>query len=119
TVLAEAHATIDHELTASPMELDSHEEKTFLDELSEKFGRSLYQLVECQRPFNTIVNDEKARSFYDQRVDFSLETKHTRIIMEIDGKQHQESIQKALDEKRDQFLRLNNWEVVRIPTSDI
>jgi ATP-dependent DNA helicase RecQ len=35
------------------------------------------------------------------------------------GKQHQESKQKSLDEKRDYFLRRNKWEVVRIPASEV
>lgn len=115
--LARAHATIDHELTTFRAELDSAEERNFIEALSRKLGPSTYQLVECQRPFSSIVRSDEAKSFFDQRVDFSLETKDVKIVLEIDGKQHQEPKQKMLDERRDQFLRASKWEVVRIPAS--
>ena len=119
SVLAQAHATLDPRSGSLPLEFDSSEEKEFLEALSREVGKSVYQLLEWQRPFHTIVGEEKARSFYDQRVDFSLETKNTRMILEIDGKQHDESKQKALDEQRDQFLKINNWEIIRVPASDV
>ncbi len=119
TVLARAHAALDSKLATPPEELGSPEEREFLNALSQKLGPSVYQLIECQRPFSTMVHEEEARRFYDQRVDFTIETANTRIILEIDGKQHQEPTQRALDQKRDQFLKANNWEVVRIPASDV
>ncbi|MCK4436010.1 RecQ family ATP-dependent DNA helicase, partial [Candidatus Bathyarchaeota archaeon] len=53
--------------------------------------------------------------FYDQRVDFSLETRNNRIIIEIDGEQHLEEKQLRLDKQRQGYLEKNNWNVIRIP----
>jgi ATP-dependent DNA helicase RecQ len=119
TVLAQAHSAIDPEFATPPEKMDSPEEKSFLDVLSRKLGPSILQLVECQRPFNTIAGAEEETIFHDQRVDFALETGDSKFILEIDGAQHQESKQRMLDEKRDRFLRQNKWEVIRIPASDV
>jgi ATP-dependent DNA helicase RecQ len=117
--LARAHAALDPHFGAFQKDMDSTEEHDFFEALSRNYGPSIYQLIECQRPFSSIVQADDAKVFFDQRVDFSLETKGTKIILEIDGMQHQEPNQKALDEKRDQFLKANNWEVVRIPARDV
>jgi len=118
-VLAQAHTAIDHQLTEPPVETNSLEEKKFIEALAQKLGPSVYQLFEFQRPFHTLVETEEAEGFYDQRVDFSLETKDTRLVVEIDGKQHEEEPQRTLDERRDRFLKKSNWEVVRISASDV
>ena len=57
--------------------------------------------------------------FYAQRVDFSLETNNTKIVIEIDGDQHLEEKQKALDLDRQAALEKNNWTVLRIPARNI
>jgi ATP-dependent DNA helicase RecQ len=118
-VLAQAHVAVDHQCTSPPAVMDSSEEKEFMEALSKELGPSVFQLFECQRPFHSLVNIDDAKSFYDQRVDFSLETKHTRMVVEIDGKQHEEQTQKLLDERRDRFLKADGWEVIRIPASNV
>ena len=117
-VLAQAHVVVDHRCKTSA-ETESVEEKKFLEDLSQELGPSVFQLFESQRPFSTLVSAPAAESFYDQRVDFSLETKGTKLIVEIDGKQHEESKQRLLDDRRDQLLQRNKWQIIRIPASDV
>jgi RecQ family ATP-dependent DNA helicase len=118
-VLARAHVALDSMLVTPPEKLDSPEETSFLNALLRELGPSVYQLVESQRRFDTILQSEEATKFYDQRVDFALDTGSTRVIVEIDGKQHEEPAQAALDQRRDRFLKSNCWEVIRIPASDV
>jgi len=114
-VLVEAHAAIDYRCDDPHGKPESNEEKAFLKCVSEKIGASVFQIIECQRPFSTITEASDKEEFYDQRVDFSLETKDTRIIIEIDGEQHLEKKQSRLDKQRQEYLEKNGWNVIRIP----
>jgi len=94
---------------------ESDEEKEFIRCLSDKLGNSVFQTIECQRPISTMIESTEKDEFHDQRVDFSLETKNTKIVIEIDGAQHLEEKQQRLDKKRQLSLEKNHWTVLRIP----
>jgi ATP-dependent DNA helicase RecQ len=112
--LLKVHAWMDYRCTSIQGQQDSEEEKIFLDELSSIFGPWIFQAVECQRPFST-MDLSQYEEFGDQRVDFSIETSNTKIVIEIDGQQHLEDKQSLLDQKRDLYLKKNGWVVIRIP----
>lgn len=113
--ILQAHASIDYRCNETHGHYDSEEEKIFLDELSRLLGSSIFQIIECQRPFETISGLSKDEEFCDQRIDFSLETNNTKLAIEIDGEQHLEPKQSLLDKKRDLFLQNKGWAVIRIP----
>ncbi len=113
--LVKAHATIDYRCNEPHGNLESDEEKAFLEYLSEELGASVFQVIECQRPFETMAKASDMRECYGQRVDFSLETKDKRIVVEIDGEQHREEKQMRLDKQRQGILEKNGWKVTRIP----
>jgi ATP-dependent DNA helicase RecQ len=117
--LVKAHATIDYRCDKSHGNYDSEEEEEFLKYLSEKVGASVFQIIECQRPFSTMIGVSDIGEFQDQRVDFSLETNDKRIVVEIDGEQHQEEKQLRLDRQREEILKKNNWDVRRIPAGKV
>jgi len=118
-VLVQAHAAVDYRCDKPHGNPESREEKAFLKYISEKIGPSVFQTIECQRPFSTITKASDKEEFYDQRVDFSLETRNSRIIIEIDGEQHLEKKQLRLDKQRQEYLEKNNWNVIRIPASKV
>lgn len=115
TSLVKAHATMDYRFHELHGNWDSDEEKDFLKQVSEKIGLSVFQAIESQRPFSTMTKAPEMEEFHNQRVDFSLETKNNRIIIEIDGGQHQKEKQAHLDEQRQEYLEKNNWNIFRIP----
>lgn len=118
--------------------LGSKFEEDFLyDKLPGSIGPFWFQLFESQRElenilkYSTEVNDgiEKYLNgsidiFNHQRVDFSLEFPYKfknkfGIIIEIDGSQHQEKLQKIVDEKRDIAAEKANWlKTLRIRTDE-
>jgi len=117
--LVQAHAAIDYRCNKPHGASESREEKAFLKHISEKIGPLVFQTIECQRPFSTLTKASDKEEFHDQRVDFSLETRNSRIIIEIDGEQHQEQKQLRLDKQRQEYLEKNNWNVIRIPASKV
>ena len=52
-----------------------------------------------------------------ERVDFYLP--QARLVIEVDGRQHQRPLSKTLDDKRDQFLHSRGIKTLRIPTNNI
>ena len=113
--LVPARASMDYRCNELHGHQDSEEEKTFLNELTKTFGPWIFQAIECQRPFKTITNLPEGEEFYDQRLDFCIDTGNTKIIIEIDGQQHLEQKQSLLDKRRDTYLQNNGWDVIRIP----
>lgn len=128
-------------------EHDSDAERKFhFDAFPELVGDAGSQLLEPQRPIDTILHQtdrerekletilENAQDhvggaltndFYAQRVDFTLaipgeerSSRNGRII-EIDGPQHKETAQSVLDNKREQACSKRGWDTLRIPTSDL
>ncbi len=93
--------------------------------------------LEPQRPLETMVPEQPLKlfitfsqnlakangmqqdSFVHQRVDFALETPHHRIVIELDGPQHDKPPQNLLDMWRDNLLKQYGWETRRIRTKDL
>lgn len=107
-------------------DLDSIFEEGFLQNIvSEHFGNYFPQLLQTQRAFTTLLEDEvKPNANTDQKVDFCLEfpyliNEKRGLIIEIDGSQHNESIQQSIDKHRDSIVSLHNWlPTLRIKTAD-
>ena len=112
--LVKAYVAIDSRCYKLQGVQDSDEEKEFLEDISEKVGPAVFQLIECQRLLETMTETSDMKEVYEQRVDFSIETKSTKKVIEIDGEQHQEEKQSRLDKQRDAVLRKNSWDVHRI-----
>ena len=123
-LLERAHYITDPRLT-SEIELphrpfDSCEEQRFFSNLLPRFlGSYITQLVEPQRSFETLIDRKAAAELFGQRVDFALETDQIKAVFEVDGEQHEEPGQRRLDERRDESLKSNGWEVFRIPARDV
>ncbi len=112
----------DQAIEAIVKEIDSTSpgEELFLREIvATTLPISLLCLLTPQRPLTSMGLD--SRVFKDQCVDFALETPHgDRLVIEIDGSQHQsEAAQLALDKERDFALSSNGWTVWRIATSEL
>lgn len=103
-------------------EFDSEEEAQFFaGPLTQALGPAI-QVVERQRPFETVVADNQ---FKDQRVDFCLEFPDATgdacrgAIIEWDGSghHHQKPNQRYLDERRDKACRKAGWIPLRFPVA--
>lgn len=114
-------------------------EETFLYEmLPDIVGDYACQLTEPQRSMESILRFPATKSryfnrtlgvyrddFYGQRVDFAVEFPRAQdekagIVIEIDGSQHSEDRQKALDDRRDSIVREIGWQqTVRVGTDEI
>lgn len=119
-------------------QLGSQYEEGFLFSIIPKYlGQHFIQLMEPQRNFESIlrfatdVQEGFERyltgaidNFSIQHVDFAIELPYPingkkGLIIEIDGHQHNNEIQKQLDDLRDDAAIKANWEkTVRIRTSD-
>ena len=121
-LLERAHCIIDPRLSHELCDdlFDSEEEQIFFSKrLPQYLEKHITQWVEPQRPFETLIDPDKATEFFGQRVDFALETDQIKAVFEVDGEQHQEPRQRRLDERRDQILRNNGWRVLRIPARNV
>lgn len=80
-------------------------------------GYPLLDYLQFQLPMEMMnVGDD----FSDQRVDFVLFTgRGLRLVMEIDGIQHQDESQSTLDIKRDSALEKAGWNVWRVKTHEL
>ena len=100
--------------------LDSDEEKDFLQGgAPEAIGEWACQLIEPQRPLDTIVPEEQALDFSRQNVDFASQLPVASgsdggLVVEIDGKHHEEAGQIRLDKKRDRACDSAGWTYERI-----
>jgi ATP-dependent DNA helicase RecQ len=113
--LVHAHSPIDSNCEELHINFDSEEERAFIEYLSNRNGASLFQVVECQRPLNSMLKIDDVEEFFEQRVDFSIETNTTKLVIEVDGQQHSDPEQSLLDKKRDSYLSKDGWKVFRIP----
>ena len=115
------------------------EEYFYNNTLTKHFNQSIQQLIESQRSFKSILKCRKTKEnnihkklgkdsdlFFNQRVDFSFDfpdslNHKNGLIIEIDGSQHNDSNQEALDIKRDKIIEVNPyWDnTIRIKTSEI
>lgn len=100
---------------------DSNEEKIFYRNiLPQKLGNTVSQFFEPQRFFETLVPERVGADFYGQKVDFTLQTKDTKLIIEIDGEQHRnDPIQIDLDNNKRTCLRQYGWTVLAISAAEV
>jgi len=121
-MLARAHIAIDARLRPSDFDVElfgSSEERDFYRQsLAGALGNGLCQLVEPQSSFRTLLPTSLSENYVAQMVDFAVSGPDWKLILEIDGGQHQEIAHAAGDARRDNALRANNWNVVRIAASD-
>lgn len=99
----------------------SKEERIFYcNILPEILGLKISQLFEPQRSVESMLPENEAQNYFDQRVDFALETINAKIVIEIDGLQHfQDPAQLNLDVRRRNALRNNGWKVIEITTTEV
>lgn len=99
------------------------EELFYKRSLPKYFDKSICQLIESQRTFDSILKfpsgiEKKFRhqlgtlenEFYKQRVDFSFQFPNAEnykngMVIEIDGAQHKTEPQKSLDDRRDKAVK--------------
>ncbi len=100
--------------------LDSDAERSFLQEgLPRAIGEWAPQIAWSQRLFETIVPPDEAHDFTHQRTDFAVELPgkpegREGLVVEIDGKHHEERGQIHLDEERNAACRSAGWDYARI-----
>ncbi len=100
------------------------ESEFFFSFLPDNFGSYLPQLIELQREFSSVEFKKPNPEFIDQRMDFSFEMPvslgfDSCLDIETDGKNHRDPVQKALDDKRDDYLKSLGWaNTLRFLTSD-
>lgn len=101
-------------------------EKLFFESVFNQFGVGTNQLLQLQRTITSIVGGKIAGQdlFYHQNTDFLLEFpkyKNSKkgLVIEIDGSQHDEPAQKEKDKQRGYWADKNEYETLRIKTSEI
>ena len=98
---------------------DGNKEKDFLLLVNEKFGPKCVNLFQSQSLIPHLLTSSNKETFHGQHVDFCLQVKDLKMVVEIDGKQHDEEPQKSLDITRDSVLRNSGWKVFRIANTTI
>lgn len=109
------------------------EDRFHVEEIPRYLGEYAFQLLHPQREFATLLkfpgtgrqSSTVRRDFVDQRVDFAVQFPQypkaaTGLVIEIDGSQHEDIVQKELDRIRDQATRSLGWHpTLRIKTSEV
>ena len=104
---------------------DSEAEQNFYQNGYSQFGSCINQLLQLQRNIHSVVEKEVGEDlFAHQTLDFLLEFPQVEnfpkgLIIEIDGPQHDVEPQKSKDNLRNHFANRNNYQTVRIKTSEI
>jgi len=109
-----AHRPLEPELR----NLASEEEDLFLEQFQTSFGNLFASRLHRQVLIRDLV-DHADDELVHSRVDFAFQIGSVRWIFEVDGSQHREPGQHALDEKRDDLLNQHGWVVYRIPTEAV
>ena len=99
--------------------LTSPEEDHFLAQFSERFGARVQGHIHRQVRIGDLVDTDANRELADNRVDFAFRLGELRWVFEIDGSQHTEPGQQALDRKRDELLASNGWPVHRVSAQGV
>lgn len=103
--------------------MDSEAERSFLTGgLPEAVGDWAAQLAHLQRPLDSIASEEDALDFTHQHVDFAFQLpRHPStsdgLVVEIDGKHHEEEGQIRLDKDRNRSCESAGWRYSRISAS--
>ena len=95
---------------------DSELEFNFAENiLSEVLGEDWKKYTETQVFISSLIHDKNR--FFDQRVDFLVSNGYRDFIIELDGEEHEQHEDK--DKERDDFLRRNGFNIIRIPNEDV
>ena len=105
-------------LLPEPQRFDSEEEKLFFDQFPTAFGSRFCTQLHPQRLIRDLVTDDESVDDYS-RVDFVLQAGSLRWVFEVDGSQHNQPGQQALDQARDGLLEKHGWKVHRIPATNV
>jgi len=104
----------------------SEYEKVFFEKIINKFAKYSNQLLQLQRTINSVTDGKEGKQdiFKHQSCDFVIQFPEFNnykqgIVIEIDGKQHDIDPQLSIDKLRDHFANENNFETLRIKTSEI
>lgn len=76
----------------------------------------LQQIIIPEVPIDDFIPPD-SDDYKNQDVDFLIED--VKLVIEIDGKQHDNTQQKFLDNKRDEYIKSYGYTVVRIPANEI
>ncbi len=98
---------------------DNNPAKEFYDDLIPKYFEKhafIKNLLIPEITFFDITQVEN-KKFYNQQVDFYLP--QARLIIEIDGKQHEKELQVSTDKDREGYAKDNGIKTIRITTSEI
>lgn len=121
--LTQAHFPVDPRISFNDFpqkSYDSGAEAAFHTSfLPKQLGRNLPLLIQTQRSVDTMLADQHARDFINQRVDFSVELSNKKLVFEVDGSQHMDVRQTAQDQRRDEALTAAGWKVIRIPANQV
>ena len=94
------------------------EHEYFLEVLVPVLGFPFLDFLRLQPEFGELGIG--TTEFFRNRVDFALDTgRGTRLIIEIDGSQHDDTDQSSHDRARDKALVTAGWDVWRIPTGEL
>lgn len=106
---------------ASFSSLDSEEERIFYEELWPRyFGASAYKFIIPQVNFQSLVGSDSELDGYDERVDFVVTGSNgKRLVIEVDGDQHNDPDAVRIDEARDSLLKQNGFDIIRIAASTV
>ena len=101
--------------------LDSEEERIFYEKLWPKyFGTSAYKFIIPQVNFQSLVGGDSELEGYDERVDFVVTGSNgKRLVIEVDGEQHNDPDEVRIDDTRDTLLRKNGFEIIRISATTV
>lgn len=95
--------------------------KFFYDNIANDLSdcKFIQQLLIPEAKISEIVDDysKNAKEFTNQSVDFYLP--QIKLVIEIDGSQHNEKQQRELDKKRDEYLLRHKIETLRITTNEL
>jgi ATP-dependent DNA helicase RecQ len=121
--LVQAHIPVDPRLRPDqrdPATFDSDAERLFYGSiLPRAVGELATLLFEPQRPMASILDNERAAGFVDQRVDFAIEMGDVRRVFEIDGSQHLAAMQEQLDTNRVAAADSLRWRTYHIPAAKV
>ena len=102
----------------------SEYEQVFFEKVIEKFGLGTNQLLQLQRSISSVIEKNVTEdSFSKESVDFVIQFPQVDeikgLVIEIDGKQHEDEPQKSKDQRRAHFASLNGFNTVRIKTGEV
>lgn len=95
-------------------EFASPEERSFAEKLIDLHGEGTQ--ICPQVSLSSITGD--VNDLY-RSVDFVATGLNGQTVIEIDGKQHEDGKQRQVDRSRDDAIRAANFDIIRIPVSDI